>query len=401
MILEEAIVNLLLRHNCVVVPSFGGFVAKSTSAVIDMQAGIIQPPRKSVLFNRQLINNDGLLIAHLSKQEGLEYAAAEQLLKENVDNWNARLKEGQRVIIDKIGHLYLDAERNISFEQDRFFNLLLQSYGLGKVHFITEEEVKIAEYQHRPNKIVVAPSIIAEEKIDFSPREIPVSPVVPDAAAKIIPLDEDFTPRHKLWRYVAAAALLPFAFYTYWIPMKTNVLESGMISFRDFNPAYQAGEGVYQQKSFTFHSGKKEQEISFQELTKKIGKDVAIYSYKFDDGLYIPVRLNEAENKETPVVLTEKPNTDDSNSAPIPTPKENPTVEAHVSSPHYIVGCFSKLENAEALLKEMKLKGIQGQVLKTSTGLVRVSAGGSKNTTEMQSIVSKSNSQGYSGWILQ
>ncbi|MFA7275003.1 MAG: SPOR domain-containing protein [Crocinitomicaceae bacterium] len=401
MILEEAIVNLLLRHNCVVVPSFGGFVAQSTSAVIDMRSGIMQPPRKSVLFNRQLMNNDGLLIAHLSKQEGLEYASAEQLLKENVDNWNARLKEGQRVSIDKIGHLYLDAERNISFEQDRFFNLLLQSYGLSKVHFITEEEVKIAEYQHRPDKIAVAPSLVADDKMDFSPREIPVSPVVPEPAAKIIELNEEFTPRKKVWRYVAAAALLPFAFYTYWIPMKTKVLESGMISIRDFNPAYQAGEGVYQQNSFTFQIDKKEQEISFQESIKKLGKEVEVYSYKFDDGLFIPVRLKEEENEKTNVVLVEKPIPLEPKIAAIPAPKEKPIVINTVSSPQYIVGCYSNHENAETMLKEMKAKGLKGQILTTSTGLVRVSAGGSKNPAEMQAIISKTKTEGYSGWILQ
>jgi hypothetical protein len=30
--IEEIIGNLLLRHNCVVIPTFGGFVAKQISA---------------------------------------------------------------------------------------------------------------------------------------------------------------------------------------------------------------------------------------------------------------------------------------------------------------------------------------------------------------------------------
>ena len=32
---EELIGELLLRHNCVIIPSFGGFVAKQTGASID------------------------------------------------------------------------------------------------------------------------------------------------------------------------------------------------------------------------------------------------------------------------------------------------------------------------------------------------------------------------------
>ena len=61
MLIEKLIGDLLLRHNCVVVPSFGGFVAKQVSAVIDYKTGVMHPPKKSLLFNKQLINNDGLL----------------------------------------------------------------------------------------------------------------------------------------------------------------------------------------------------------------------------------------------------------------------------------------------------------------------------------------------------
>ena len=43
---EELIGDLLLRHNCVVIPSFGGFVAKKTSATIDYKNGVIYPPKK-------------------------------------------------------------------------------------------------------------------------------------------------------------------------------------------------------------------------------------------------------------------------------------------------------------------------------------------------------------------
>ena len=49
---EELIGDLLLRHNCVIVPSFGGFVAKQSSATIDYKNGVMLPPGKSVMFNR-------------------------------------------------------------------------------------------------------------------------------------------------------------------------------------------------------------------------------------------------------------------------------------------------------------------------------------------------------------
>ena len=76
MLIEQLIGDLLLRHNCVVVPSFGGFVAKQTVAVIDTANGVMLPPRKSLLFNKQLINNDGLLIAAFAQASGKSYNEA-------------------------------------------------------------------------------------------------------------------------------------------------------------------------------------------------------------------------------------------------------------------------------------------------------------------------------------
>jgi hypothetical protein len=70
---EEIICQLLLRHSCVIIPSFGGFVAQSVSASIDKENGIIQPPSKHLLFNKNLINNDGLLTAEYATFNKINY----------------------------------------------------------------------------------------------------------------------------------------------------------------------------------------------------------------------------------------------------------------------------------------------------------------------------------------
>ena len=68
--IEQAIGDLLLRHNCVIVPAFGGFVAEQLSAKIDYDKGVMTPPRKALLFNKQLVSNDGLLINEFSRSKG-------------------------------------------------------------------------------------------------------------------------------------------------------------------------------------------------------------------------------------------------------------------------------------------------------------------------------------------
>ena len=110
---EHLIGDLLLRHNCVIVPSFGGFVAKQVSAKIDYASGRMTPPSKSLLFNKQLINNDGLLINEFSQANELSFNQASKEVSAKVSLWREALKSGQRIELDRVGYLYNDAENNL------------------------------------------------------------------------------------------------------------------------------------------------------------------------------------------------------------------------------------------------------------------------------------------------
>ena len=114
---EQLIGDLLLQHNCVIVPSFGGFVAQRTSAKIDSAKGVIIPPRKSVLFNKQLINNDGLLIAALSQANSIPYSEAAEEVQTHINEWEARLQMGGRITIDRVGSAW-DQMSKFSIELD-------------------------------------------------------------------------------------------------------------------------------------------------------------------------------------------------------------------------------------------------------------------------------------------
>jgi uncharacterized protein YheU (UPF0270 family) len=395
---EEAIVYLLLRHNCVVVPAFGGFVAKSSGSTIDFSTGVISPARKTILFNKQLINNDGLLISHLSLTTDWEYGAAEQFLQEKVKEWQERLKQGERVVIDNIGQLYLDAERNINFEQDRFFNLMLESYGLTQVRFVSEADVQLAQELHLTELETKeeAPAISIMEAAEISDTEI-----LEKENAPILSLSEKNHNR-KLWKYVAAAALLPFAFYTYWIPVETRVLESGMISFNDFNPTYQAGNGVYQQKSIVFSTLSSEKEISLQESIAKLPEGTDVFYYKYDENTMIPVKtekkeLELSEIKSAPVEINSA--IEESKPTKVATP-ETPKLKTAYKNFHYITGCFSDRANAEAMVAKLKERGLDGQILDVKNGMTRVSAGSAASEAEFARMQSKVLAVGYKGWKL-
>lgn len=380
---EQLIGELLLRHNCVIIPSFGGFVAKQSSASIDYKNGVMTPPRKSLLFNRQLINNDGLLIAELAVSNSIQYNEATTSVGDLVKDWNEKLRNGERITIDKIGFLFFDQEKNICFEQDRFFNLLLESYGLEKVHFLSESDVQFAQKTTIERAINVEESSSVQPAILFNTESI----LIPQANSETIVIEHPaLKSKSTIWKYVAAACLLPIAFYSFWLPMKTDVLESGMISIKDFNPFYKSGEGTY--KSFDLKAKIKEKEYTtLDESVSKLPEDVTVFYYKYDEDLYIPVRIS---NTETPA---EVENTISETKLPINTKIP--------SKFELIVGCFGSESNAKNLVETLKSKGIPAYIYDTSNGLKRVSAGNAASEKEMQGIIQNAASQGFEGWVLK
>jgi hypothetical protein len=52
---------LVSRHDCVVVPGWGAFIAQYEPARIDAESGLIVPPSRAISFNQSVMHNDGLL----------------------------------------------------------------------------------------------------------------------------------------------------------------------------------------------------------------------------------------------------------------------------------------------------------------------------------------------------
>lgn len=385
--LEEIIGNLLLRHNCVVIPGFGGFVAKQISSYIDYSNGMILPPRKSLLFNRQLMNNDGLLVNEYAKANASTFENSTEIIKEKIAQWNDRLRNGERISIDKVGILYFDSEKNICFEQDRFFNLLLASYGLGKVHFISETEVEIVQHEleQQPIKTSEEQTIVAPFTVV---KNDAISPIE-EKQAVVIPIDTKIakTRSSKTWKYIAAACLLPIAFYSIWIPMKTDVLESGMISLKDFNPFSTSVPAVYEVKSLETKITDKSSTKSLEEQLTELATETATYQYNFSEDIFLTVKLpseNNVQQSSTETISTSK--------EPVAVSKGNY---------NYIVGCFSDESNAINLVSKLKAEGLAATIVDVKGGLHRVSAGSASNEMDFAKIISVSESKGYQGWILK
>ncbi len=126
--INRYIKDLLLLHDCVIIPQFGGFVANYKPAVVENNR--FSPPSKEIAFNNKLVSNDGLLINHISETEGLGYFEAKQKLDNFLEESMLRLEQGGKVIFEGVGSLSYDQRENLQFEPQIRQNLLADSYGL-------------------------------------------------------------------------------------------------------------------------------------------------------------------------------------------------------------------------------------------------------------------------------
>ena len=403
MYIEELIGDLLLRHNCVVIPTFGGFVAGQTPATFDSTKGTINPPRKSLLFNKQLINNDGLLIAAYSHATKKSYEESNEYIQKQIQHWHHKLDAGERISIDRVGFIFLDSERNIGFEQDRFHNLLLASYGLGKVHFLSQEDIQLMAQQE---VFTLSGEPIIENENNTPIFELPKENNNEENKEFESSKHKVRTPIHsintkKIWKYAVAAALLPVCFYTYWIPMKTKVLESGIVSFQDFNPFHATHEGLYKREVLDLRITQKIGESDLDQILRSLPADVEVFSYPVDSDVFVPVKVKEHIKVKEVIKLEASPIKN------IPAPKKSTplsktttSVSISKSSRHLIVGCFATEENANQLITELKQKGFNAYIVDVKNGLHRVSACKSNSDSVLNNAKEKLLSLQISGWIL-
>jgi nucleoid DNA-binding protein len=143
--------ELLMLHDCVILPALGGFVANYRSAEINEKLKIISPPSKSILFNRSIYHNDGLLIGHISAKTGMNYKDAERMVQEYTEKISRSTGSGNQFRIDELGFFFMDKQKRIQFQSEPGMNFLIESYSLSDVHFSeffsqTEKSVRSRVY---------------------------------------------------------------------------------------------------------------------------------------------------------------------------------------------------------------------------------------------------------------
>jgi len=145
--IEYYISQLLYKNDCIIVMNFGGFVCSSISANLNKKTGILTPPNKSILFNPQLKDNDGLLINHIAQSEGISQEDSKINLLKFVEQSLKNLNKFKSCRFEEIGLFTLNSDKNIIFTQDLKTNYNLNAFGFQDIinNKITRDNSEIIE----------------------------------------------------------------------------------------------------------------------------------------------------------------------------------------------------------------------------------------------------------------
>ena len=349
---DKVLFDLLVHHNCVIIPEFGGFIAKRVSSQIDYEKGIISPPSKHLLFNRFLTADDGLLISSFVQSEGEDYDAVKTKISNIVSALDKKLSNGEELTFKHIGTLKRSENGNYVFKQDRTFNMLADAYGLTELDFVSAQEVR--------------DELVEEESILVTDNDIDSVSETKNRSIGI----------KKILRYAAVACILPLAFYSFWIPFKSDFFSSGLISVDDLNPFYTKEAGKYQPKP-------SKHIITIEKTSTHTSNAVQNPE---------PNKIEDRIVPEQEAVVVEK----NLSSSEVSSPESNKVPY----NKQYIVGCFAVKENALNYKNKIKGDGFTPTISKSGK-LYRVSMGITYSKEEYDRLIANVISKGYKGWTLK
>lgn len=133
--IRKYIKELLFLHDCVIIPGFGGFVTSYQSSEIQRFKNVVYPPSKSLLFNRRLQTNDGILVNHIAQQEKIDYRTAEEKVRQSCETWNRLIDNKGMLLFPDIGKLYINSSSALVFLPELRKNYLMDTFGLKPIAY--------------------------------------------------------------------------------------------------------------------------------------------------------------------------------------------------------------------------------------------------------------------------
>lgn len=157
-IIDQHIEHLLLKHDCVIAPGFGGFVVHNVPASFDANDGMMLPPTITVGFNPDLKLNDSLLIQSFVEAYDMSYPEAQREVENEINELKALIADHGSYEIHSVGTLSLNADGNYEFEPNKAGILVPRLYALPGID-TTEAETFLAHENAQRNAIAAASNI--------------------------------------------------------------------------------------------------------------------------------------------------------------------------------------------------------------------------------------------------
>lgn len=128
--LERHIEILLLRHDCVILPGFGGFMTHHVEARYDEAERLFLPPLRTIGFNPGLKMNDSLLVQSYIEVYDISYPEALRRIEDEIDELKQRLANEGSFELRNIGTLSVSEDGVYLFEPCEAGILTPYLYGL-------------------------------------------------------------------------------------------------------------------------------------------------------------------------------------------------------------------------------------------------------------------------------
>ncbi|MCB0819420.1 MAG: SPOR domain-containing protein [Bacteroidetes bacterium] len=154
--------DLMMRHDCVVIPGFGAFIGNYRPANLHPVTHLLQAPSKQFVFNRNLVKDDGLLTGTFASITGNDFGVARELISGYAGELKNRLHAGEKITLRDVGLLSDNIEGVTIFKPENSVNLLPEAFGLSPVQLSLIIREPIPE--RRPAPEFVNREVVVEAK---------------------------------------------------------------------------------------------------------------------------------------------------------------------------------------------------------------------------------------------
>jgi len=343
----------LFLNNYLVMPNFGGFVLKTTSAQLALNGAIIIPPAKTLSFNAQLKQNDGVLAICLQNTLNCSITEALQHLNDFALYCTSILNTSKRITFENIGFFYTDFENNICFEPQTNTNFLTSSFGL--------TSISLKKIEQEPIPLKKQPVFV-----DKKPEKVTQQPIV----------------KRKNYSKILVPSLIAITLFSLLALVISNSKITGPLK-----ASIMGHSGKINYSPLIYSDLKLQAVIS--ENNTYVADANGIASINIENSKTLLVNINTTPISKTLAVETKK----------IISNHSLNITEANSSSYKIVLGCFSVIENAERLKKTLQQQNITANVNSNKKGLYVVSNGNFATKQEAVEQLAQIKSNYPDAWI--